>query len=86
MGSIASSVRITGDAMAVLSNLAATLGTSKAQVIETALRELEERIFWAEVRDSFARTAADPEECARKKAEIEIWERCSADDFKDEEW
>lgn len=60
MESIATSVRIAGDAIDILSALASKLGQSKAQVIEIALKELEERIFWAEVADAFDRIAADP--------------------------
>jgi predicted transcriptional regulator len=86
MTNVATSVRIPGDANDILSGLAAKLGKSKAQVIETALKELEERIFWAEVRGAFERIAADPEEAARQRAEIEIWDRTSDRDFKDETW
>jgi predicted transcriptional regulator len=69
-----------------LSSLATKLGQSKAQVIETALRDLEERIFWADVRAAFERTAADPEESAHQKAEMDLWDRASAEDFRDEQW
>ena len=86
MPNAATSVRIAGDANGILSALAAKLGTSKAQVIETALKELEERIFWAEVRGAFESITADPEEAARQKAEIELWDQTSDRDFKDEVW
>ena len=45
-----------------------------------------ERIFWAEVADAFRVAAENPEEAGRQKAEIELWERSSESDFKDEEW
>ena len=61
-------------------------GKYKAQVVETALQELKERIFWAEVRGAFERITADPEEAARQKAEIELWDQTSDRDFKDEVW
>lgn len=92
MESIATSVRIAGDAIDILSALASKLGQSKAQVIEIALKELEERIFWAEVADAFDRIAADPQEAALQKAEIELWEpeielweQGTARDYKGEE-
>ena len=86
MVNVPTSVRIPVAANGTLSQLSVKLGKSKAQVIETALKELEERIFWAEVRGAFERIAADPEEAARQKAEIEIWDRTSDSDFKDEVW
>jgi predicted transcriptional regulator len=86
MENAATSVRIAGDAIRVLSDLSTKLAQPKAQVIERALKELEERIFWSEVEEAFARTAADPDEAARQKAEIELWDRISDQDFKDEKW
>ncbi len=70
----------------VLSKLSVKLGQPKAQVIETALKQMEERIFWEEVGEAFARIAADPEESARQRAEIELWECGTARDFEGEEW
>lgn len=86
MPNIATSVRIAEDVVGTLSALSAKLGQPKARVIEVALKEMEERIFWAEVRDAFERIAVDPDEAARQKAEVELWDRVSASDFKDEEW
>ena len=60
MENIATSVRIAGDAIDVLSKLSDKLGKPKAQVIERALKEMEERIFWDEVSLAFDRIAADP--------------------------
>ena len=80
------SVRIPGDAVATLTKLASKLGQSRAQVIRHALEELEERIFWAEVSEAFARDAADPREMARQRAEIGAWGRVSATDFLEEKW
>jgi predicted transcriptional regulator len=48
MPNIATSVGITDDAVEVLSGLAAKLNQPKAQVIERALREPEEKIFRAD--------------------------------------
>jgi hypothetical protein len=86
MPNIASSVRINGDAVVVLSNLAAKLGQPKAQVVELALKELEEKIFWADVHHAFEQTAADPAQSAQEKAEFELWDRASNTDLKDEAW
>ena len=86
MENIATSVRIAGDAIGVLSKLSAKLRQSKAQVIATALKQLEERIFWEDVGEAFERIAADPSETARQKAEIELWDRGTARDFEGEEW
>ncbi len=86
MENVATSVRITGDAIGLLSKLASKLGQSKAQVIRRALEEMEERVFWIEVNAAFARDADDPAEQARQRAEIAIWEKASATDFTDEKW
>ena len=86
MSYVATSVRINGDATDALSGLAAKLGQPKAKVIEIALRELSDRIFWEDVQRAFAMTAADPEETARQKAEIGLWDQASDADFKDEAW
>jgi hypothetical protein len=55
-------------------------------VIEIALRELEEKTFWADVHRSFEQTAADPVEFASQKDEMHLWDRASQADFKDEKW
>jgi len=86
METVATSVRIAGDAIDILSTLTTKLGQSKAQVIEIALKELEERIFWAEVADAFDQIATDSQEAAVQKAEIELWEQGTARDYKSEEW
>ena len=86
MLNVVSSVRINGDAMGVLSNLAAKLGQPKAQIVERALKELEEKIFWADVHIAFERTAGDPEQAAQHGAEFDLWDRASNADLKDESW
>jgi len=83
---MAISVRIAGDAIAVLAKLSERLGQSKAQVIEIALKQMEERLFWQEVRESFERIAEDPLERERQLAEVRIWDRGTARDFQGEEW
>ena len=86
MENIATSVRIAGDAIRVLSNLSAKLGQPKAQVIEQALKALDERLFWEEVTASFARIAADPEESMRHQAEVALWQQGTVRDLPGEEW
>jgi predicted DNA-binding protein len=83
---VATSVRIPEDANSILSALSAKLGQSKAQVVETALKEMEQRIFRADVRDAFERASADPREAAGEQAEIAVWDRVSDHHFKDEQW
>lgn len=82
MESVATSVRITSDVSHVLSRLAAKFGQSKAQVIRTALQQMEERVFWAEAQEAFAREAVTPEEAA----EVALWDRAADADFRDEKW
>ena len=84
MPNVAASVRINEDAMDVLSHLALKLGRPKAQVIELALKELEEKSFWADVHRAFEASAADPAESARQQTELALWEKASQADFRDE--
>ena len=86
MQNVATSVRINGDAAAILSNLASKLCRPKAQIIEMALRDLEDRTFWPDVQRAFENLADDPSESIQTQAEIGIWERGSQTDFKDEQW
>jgi hypothetical protein len=86
MESVATRVRVAGDAIRVLSSLSEKLGQPKAQVIELALKQLEERIFWQEVREAFDRAAEDPREAPKQKEEAEPWEGATERDFKGEAW
>ena len=61
--------------MDILSGLAAKLGQPKAQIIELALRELEERTFRDDVQRAFALTASDPVESAGQRHEFALWDR-----------
>jgi predicted transcriptional regulator len=74
MENVATSVRITGAANALLTDLAAKTGKSKAQIVEEALRDWENRMFWAEVQSAFE--AAEPEALRKER---ELWERTVAD-------
>lgn len=85
MQNAATSVRIPSDAIDTLSALSSKLGKSKAQVVEVALKHLEEKVFWDEVRDAFERSAANPAESARQKTEIALWEAASGQDLSREE-
>ena len=53
MNSIATSVRVSPDAYEVLNALSDKMGRSKAQVVELALRRLEEQTFWSEFHAAF---------------------------------
>ena len=86
MESVATSVRIVGDATTILSHLAERLGQSKAVVIELALKQMEERLFWDEVRQSYDRIASDSLEISRIKAEVDLWDQGTARDLQNEEW
>jgi predicted transcriptional regulator len=86
METVATSVRIAGDAIGSLAELSKKLRKSKAQVIEMALKEMEERIFWDEVRAAHERLANDPVELAKYKAEFEAWDRGTALRYEQEEW
>jgi hypothetical protein len=74
MENVATSVRITGAANALLTDLAGKTGKSKAQIVEEALRDWEDRMFWAEVQSAFE--APEPEELRKER---ELWERTVAD-------
>ena len=74
MESIATSVRITAAANALLSDLAEKTGKSKAQIVEEALRDWEDRVFWAEVQSAFSRPESD-----ELRRERELWESTVAD-------
>ena len=87
MQDVATSVRINSSAMDILSSLAAKLGQPKAQIIEIALRELEERTFWADVQRAFEQAASDPLQSGVRRTEIALWDKASQQDFQDaEKW
>lgn len=69
-----SDVHINPAAHALLNQLAAQLGRSKADVIEQALVAFEDRIFWKPVQDSFTHF-----EAAELRRERERWDRASGD-------
>jgi len=47
---------------------------------------LREKLFWQETEAAFARIAADPEESALQRAEMELWDQGTAKDFEGEVW
>jgi hypothetical protein len=55
----------TAHANGVLAALATKLGKSKAQVMEAAMNDLEEKLFWTSVKGAFERTAANPIDASR---------------------
>jgi predicted transcriptional regulator len=80
MENIATSVRITATANALLSALAGKTGKSKAQIVEEALHDWEDRMFWTEVQQSFAASA----ESAELRAERELWDSTVPDGLANE--
>jgi len=81
MAKVISSVRITPLANQRLSRLAARLKQPKAQVIEAALKALEERIFWRSVQESFAQG-----ESIEMRLERELWDSTVSDGLTGERW
>lgn len=77
MKSIATSVRITAASNALLTALSGRTGKPKAQIVEEALRDWEERAFWSGVQDSFASTPETPE----LRKERQLWEQTVGDGF-----
>lgn len=78
---MASSVRITPAANQLLSQLSEKLGHSKAQVIEEALRRLEELEFWNSVQAAF-----DSGETDESRAERELWDSTVSDGLAGGRW
>lgn len=76
MRNIATSVRVNRDAHVLLEELCSKTKQSKAEVIELALRELGERMFWQEVQDAFAKPESD-----EMRAERALWDLTASDGF-----
>jgi hypothetical protein len=74
MENIASSVRIAPDAVRLLNSLSSRLGQSKARIIEQALVEFEERLFWAAVQQSYSEP--EPAELREDRA---LWDNTASD-------
>jgi predicted DNA-binding protein len=81
MAKVISSVRITPVAYDLLNDLAGKLGKPKAQVIEEALRILEEDVFWREVQEAFA-CGESPE----MRSEREVWDSTASDGLRGDHW
>ena len=79
MENIATSVRITADANARVASLAKRMGSSKAQVIEAAVRALEDRVFWQDVQEAYAALSDDATRLAKYRAEIAAWDHTLQD-------
>ena len=74
MPDVASSVRITAAAYGIAHRLAGKLGRSRAQVIEQALRQMEDQVFWQEVQEAYARMAEDPNALEAFRKEAAEWD------------
>lgn len=75
MKSVATSVRITAASNALLTALSGRTGKPKAQIVEEALHDWEERAFWSEVQSSFASTP----ETAELREERQLWDQTVGD-------
>ena len=76
MENVATSLRITPAANAILSQLAKHTGKPKAQIVEEALRQWEDRMFWSEVNTAFSQP-----EAPHMRRERELWESTAGDGF-----
>jgi Arc/MetJ-type ribon-helix-helix transcriptional regulator len=76
MRNVATSVRVNRHAHSLLEDLCSKTKQSKAELIERALRDLEERMFWQEVHDAFAKP-----ETSEMRAERALWDRTASDGF-----
>jgi predicted transcriptional regulator len=81
MPTVASNLRITLDANRILTGLAERLSRPKAQVIELALRQFDDRLFWADVQKAFAEG-----ESPEMAAERELWDTATPDGLAREHW
>lgn len=74
MSDVATSVRVNRDAFETLERLSARTKQAKAEIIELALRELEDRMFWQEVHDAYAQPESEEMKEERKR-----WDRTTGD-------
>ena len=79
MPNIASSVRISADANAILDRLVDRLGGSKRKVVERAIASLEQRLFHDEVKQAFATLRLDEAAWNEYMAEVALWDRLASD-------
>ena len=76
-------IRITEDTHQTLRNLAKATRLPIHQVVAKALEQYEERRFWDEVDEAYARIWADPKAAAEERAERALWETTLADGLED---
>ena len=57
------------------------MGEPMARILARAGTEYRRKIFWEESRRAMARLKSDPVAYAEYKAEGEMWERASLEDF-----
>ena len=81
MPSVATNIRITPEANRLLTGLAQRLSPPRAQVIELALRQFDDRFFWADVQKAFSE-----EETPEMTAERGLWNRTASDGIAAERW
>ena len=83
MPNIASSVRISADANAILDRLVDRLGGSKSKVVERAITSLEQRLFHDEVKQAYATLRQDEAGWKEYMAEVALWDRLASDGLPD---
>jgi hypothetical protein len=80
-------VRVTSETRARLRVLADKRGVSITKVVADAVDALNEKEFWADVRQSFARLRADPDAWADYQREFGEWNDATmSDGLEPEEW
>ncbi len=83
MPNIASSVRISADANAILDRLVDRLGGSKSKVVERAIASLEERLFRDEVKHAYATLRQNEAGWKEYMDEVALWDRLTLDGLPD---
>jgi hypothetical protein len=78
------SIRINRSTYALIRRLADQEGTTMAKVVDTAARDYQRRLFWADYNAAYAALRADPAASAGFRREVEAWDATSADGLEDD--
>ena len=76
-------IRITQQTHERLRELAHSTHQPISELVARAVELYEERQFWAEVNDAYARIWADPQAAAEELAERALWDTTLADGLED---
>ena len=79
MQNVASSVRISADANALLDRLASKLGNSKSKVVEQAIVSLEAQLLFDEVKQAYATLREDKDGWKEYMAEVALWDSLASE-------